>query len=313
MVVIPEKLSWLAMLLRVHGSVLPQIWRRVLVTTGLACVLTLLHMYLGWFTRSVPPLLFTVVGLALSIFLGFRNSTGYDRYWEGRKLWGGLVNTSRNFSRRILTLIHSERPEEAEQVRALQREMVYLVIAYVHSLRCHLRGDAYQTLAPLLTESDFVRLQAWSHPPLYLAQRLGESIALAHAHGWLNPLHVSLLEEPLSGLIDIQGGCERIKSTPIPLAYLILLHQLVAIYCLALPFGMVEGLDTYTPVVVMIVSYAFLGLDAIGDSIENPFELDDHDLPLSALSRSIEVNLRTQLGEVELPPLLQPDRSGLLM
>ncbi|MEZ0374088.1 MAG: bestrophin family protein, partial [Candidatus Sericytochromatia bacterium] len=175
-----------------------------------------------------------------------------------------------------------------------------------------LRGDAWEELQPLLPEADYTTLRDWSHPPLYLAQRLGEGIGVARGRGWLDPLHVALLEEPLSELINIQGACERIKGTPIPLAYIVLLHQLVAIYCLALPFALVQELNLYTPLLVLIVAYAFLGLDAIGDSIENPFEFEAHDLPLSALCVTIENNLRQQLGESAVPPLL-PDPHGLLM
>lgn len=312
MILIPHKLSWLRLLLRTRDTVLPMIWRRLLTISLVAGLITWMHEVRGWFSLSLNALPFTVIGLALSIFLGFRNSTSYDRYWEGRKLWGALVNTSRNFGRRLLTLIQAP-PEAAAEVAAWQTEMTYLLIAWVHSLRCHLRGDDLAELQPLLSAQDYAALAQWSHPPLYLARRMGEGIRTALQRGWIDPLHVELLEDPLNGLIDIQGGCERILKTPIPLAYIVLLHQLAFAYCLLLPFGLVKELELYTPLMVVFTGYAFLGLDAIGDSIENPFEFEPHDLPLSSLSRTIEINLRQQLGETDLPPALQPDAADVLM
>lgn len=311
MIIFPQKISWLWLLFRTRDSVSIQTWKRVLAITALSGVVTWLHHSFTWFSLNPSALPFTVMGLALSIFLGFRNSTSYDRYWEGRKLWGGLVNTSRNLARRCLTLIRSA--DEPAAVAAHQRETIYLIIAWAHSLRCHLRGDAYETLKALISDKDYENMLAWSHPPLYLAQRLGQQVRTALDRGWIDPLHLALLEEPLSALVDIQGACERIRNTPIPITYVSLLHQLVMIYCLALPLELVGAFDLYTPLFVLIVAYALLGLAAIGDSVENPFELEPHDLPLSQLCRMIEINLRTQLGESDLPSPLEPDSNGVLL
>jgi len=117
----------------------------------------------------------------------------------------------------------------------------------------------------------------------------------------------------LSDLCDVQGGCERIKSTPIPWSYTVLMHSIVAVYCFALPFGLIDTTKLLTPLVVALIAYAFLGLDAVGDELEEPFGSDYNDLPLTTLSRMIEVNLRQLLGESELPPLLTPDAHGVLV
>ena len=115
-----------------------------------------------------------------------------------------------------------------------------------------------------------------------------------------------MLETSLVSLTDIQGACERIKSTPIPYSYNTLIHRIVAVYTYGLPFGLVSDVGIMTPVVVLVVSYAFFGIDTVGDEIEQPFGTDPNDLPLSAISRTIEVNLRQRLGETELPPMLRP-------
>jgi putative membrane protein len=107
-------------------------------------------------------------------------------------------------------------------------------------------------------------------------------------------------------ICDVQGGCERIKGTPIPWSYTVLTHSIVAAYCFALPFGLIATTKLATPLVVALIAYAFLGLDAVGDELEEPFGADENDLPLDMLTRTIEVNLRQALGESSLPPMLKP-------
>jgi ion channel-forming bestrophin family protein len=124
-------------------------------------------------------------------------------------------------------------------------------------------------------------------------------------------MHLPVLEASLTALTDIQGGCERIKLTPIPFSYTTLIHRITAVYCYALPFGLVDVVGNYTPVVCGIVAYAFFGLDVVGDEIEMPFGDDPNDLPLRAITRTIEINLRQRLGEDPLPPPHTPTREVL--
>lgn len=309
MIVHAKKWSWFRVLFQIRGSVFPMIWRRVLATTLFAGFLTALHTQ-GWFQLTLTPLPFTIIGLALSIFLGFRNSSSYDRFWEGRKLWGQLVNTCRSFSRQVLFYIKVEDPEQTPDLKAFQQETIYLQIAYVHALRQHLRGHSFESLESWLSPAEFTALKTSSNPPMYLMNKLSAQIALAGQRGWFNPLHMPLFEERVHELSNLQGGCERILNTPLPFAYVGLMHQLAVLYCFALPFAFET--HWYTLLLVAVVSYAFLGLDAIGDSIENPFEIEPNDLPLEAISRTIEINLREMLGETDLPPPLSPNRHGVL-
>jgi len=317
---VPEKrYSWLRLLLKYRGTALPRMKGRLASTTVLAVVVTAVDLNIGFFHPDLTTLPFTLIGLALGIFLGFRNNTSYDRFWEGRKLWGALVNTTRSITRQILTLVN-EPPSSAEETGAsegatiiqFRSEMVHRVIAYVHAFRLHLRDeDKLEVLAPHLPEAEIEALRGELNRPIAILQSLGYRFRDALERGWIHPFHLPVLEKSLVSLTDIQGGCERIKSTPIPLSYTSLIHQIVALYCFALPFGIVKTVGVFTPVVVGIVAYAFFGLDAIGDEIENPFGKDANDLPLSTLSRMIEVNLRQRLGESNLPPLYKP-RGGIL-
>jgi len=127
---------------------------------------------------------------------------------------------------------------------------------------------------------------------------------------WIHALHVPVIEGSLTAMTDIQGACERIKSTPIPYSYTVLMHRLVAMYCLLLPFGLQDAAGWATPVVVLCISYALFGLDAIGDEVEQPFGVDPNDLPLSSISRTIEGNLRRRIGEP--PPKKYAPRNGII-
>lgn len=300
MVVLGKK-SWFRLIIAYRGSVLPRIWLRLVVTLVAAVAVTFLRpegLLLG---TSLTVLPFTLIGLPLGIFLGFRNNTSYDRFWEGRKLWGGVVNATRTLARRILTMVSAadHSPPSAEHL-----DLVYRVIAYAHCLRLHLRDDANNTeLVPFLPASEVEALKAEANRPIAILQGLGDRFSNAWREGRVDSLHLPTLEEGLTELTNLQGGCERIKNTPIPFSYTVLIHRIVAFYCFALPFGIAETVGAMTPLVVFLVSYAFFGLDAIGDEIEEPFGLDPNDLPLTQITTMIEANLRQRLGELELPAM----------
>jgi putative membrane protein len=318
---VPERrYSWLRLLLKYRGTALPRMFGRLVLTTLLAAAVTVTDLKFGFFHPDLTTIPFTLIGLSLGIFLGFRNNTSYDRFWEGRKLWGALVNTTRTLTRQILTFVGQQpgtgsggdAEADMEAIETFRREMVHRLIAYVHCFRMHLRDqDKLDELGPMLTATEIETLRGEINRPVAILQSMGYRFRDAWQRGWIHPMHLPMLEQSLTALTDIQGGCERIKNTPIPLSYTSLIHQIVAIYCFALPFGIVKSVGYLTPIVVGIVAYAFFGLDAIGDEIENPFGTDANDLPLSGLSRMIEVNLRQRLGETELPPLLKPKHGHL--
>jgi putative membrane protein len=168
-------------------------------------------------------------------------------------------------------------------------------------------------LEPLLGRDDCKLLLEQRNVPLAILDSLSEAVARARRAGVLRHRDVHLFENLISDLCDVQGGCERIKNTPIPWSYTVLMHSIVAAYCFALPFGLIATVQLATPLVTALIAYAFLGLDAVGDELEEPFGKDVNDLPLSTLSRMIEVNLRQALGEQELPPLLSPDADRVLI
>ncbi|MBK6463358.1 MAG: bestrophin family protein [Myxococcales bacterium] len=297
------------------GRALPRIWPRVAGVTTLAVISSYAYHHLPHFHFSLTTTPFTLIGVPLGIFLGFRNSASYDRFWEGRKLWGALVNTTRSLARQITTFIvapEGASPEEHAAVRQEQERLVRMVVAYVHAFRHHLRDqDARLGLDEVLTAEELAAIAPHENVPIALLGLLGEHFLAARRRGLVHMYHAPILEQSLVSLTDVQGACERIKTTPIPYSYTVLMHRIVGSYCALLPFGTAEALGWASVAVVAFVSYALLGLDSIGDELEQPFGLDPNDLALFAISRTIEINLLRRIDATEVPAPAKPHR-GIL-
>lgn len=317
MIVREQTTTWLGYLLKIRpGSVTSQIKWRLLFFFAVALGVTACADVLREVHLTLSPLPLSVVGVALSIFLGFRNSAAYDRFWEGRKLWGALVNTSRSFAREVLTFPETARVTDTEsaEARALQQRLVRTCIAFVHGLKLHLRDDpSWQQLG--LDDERSEQLQREHNRPTALVAMMADDLASLRRIGGLDSYHHAMLACRLGELTDIQGGCERIKSTPIPLSHTALTHRICALYLMALPFALLDGAGVLPPFVTLFVSFAFLGLDAIGDEMEDPFGTDLNDLPLDTIATNIEINLRQRLGDPRdsLPAPPTPDRDGVLL
>jgi len=317
--IVKQKLTWLRMLFFFRWSSLDDTWPRIAVITAVSIVVTWIELATGITAYSLTIAPFSLIGLALSIFLGFRNNAAYDRYWEGRILWGGMVNIARSFTRQVTTLIvapqqrHDATAKSPKWLTEFRRDLVLRTIAYVHALRHHLRdSDPTPELKDYLRDEELSALADQKNVPLAVLQEQGQRLQQAWREGWLHDYHMGLMEESLTEMTALQGGMERIKNTPIPFAYTVLIHRIVACYCFALPFGLVQTVGFLTPVVVLMISYAFFGLDVIGDEIEDPFSTAPHDLPLTAISLTIEVNLLQQIGETNLPEIPVPQDDVLL-
>lgn len=300
--IIYDRGNWLSMVFRVHGSVVKNVWPRVVATGVVATALILLQTEYPFLRRSLTTTPFLLTALPLGIILGFRNSSSYDRFWEGRKLWGSLVNTSRSAVRQIDSLIIARSAEDDGAVEAFKKETSYRLIAFVHALRLHLRSEKIgDDLSAFLGEDEISGLREEPSPPAALVHRLGRDIRHAYQKEWLESRHVVLLENSLVSLTDVLGACERIKNTPTPISYVIFIHRAVAFYCFLLPFGVFDTVKQLTPVVVFFVSYALFSLDAIGDELDDPFRPSPNGLPLGAIAKNIEIYVRRRLGEKKLP------------
>ena len=303
--IVKDKVSWVRLLFHLRGSSIVETWPRILTVTVTAAVVTYIELYYSIQAYTLTTTPFLLVGVALGIFLGFRNSASYDKFWEGRKLWGTLVNTARSLTRQICYLTDSKRDHEILQ--PFQAMFVKRIIAFAHALRCHLRDqEPFEEIKKFLPADDYAAVVAAKHRPLIILQQLSRDLAIARDRRWLSEYNHPFLEAQLNEFSNILGGCERIKNTPIPFSYSVLIHRIVAAYCLSLPFGLVETTGVLTPIVVLMISYAFFELDAIGDEIESPFGLQPNDLALTAISRNIEINLLELINEADRPDAVKP-------
>jgi len=286
------------MLLVWRGSVLSDIAPQLLLTTALAIVVTLLHGQLFLWKIPLNFVPFSLIGLTLAIFLSFRNSTSYARYWEARSLWGVLLNETRSLTRQALTLADDPVPAPL---------LVHRLIAFVHALRHQLRGtDPAADFARLLPIEDCRRLAGLRYPPAMLLLMAGEWLREMRQRGLLAPPLAQAMEVPMGRLSEALGGCERIAGTPIPFTYAVIIHRTVYLYCLLLPFGLVDAIGPMTPLIVAFVAYTFFALEALSSEIEEPFGLAPNDLALDALSTGIEASLLEMLGAGPLPEPAAP-------
>ena len=304
--IVPRTYNPIKTLFVFKGSSLERTWRRITAATLVALAVTATEIGLQLQAYSLSSLPFTLVGLALSIFLGFRTNAAYDRWWEGRKLWGGIVNISRSYARQLQTFVDDGEPRDGSP-RTLRSDTITdqttRTIAWVHSLQYHLRtGDLWkrgvgERLAPLLSADEIAELKAGTNVPINILHSMGLRLRDARQAGQLTDYQAVLLERSLQEMTALQGGCERIRNTPVPWGYTVLLHRLVFFYCFALPFGIVDEVGWATPVVVMLVSQALFGLDEIIIDIQEPFDDEPNSLPLNALAVTIESNLRDVLDQ----------------
>lgn len=281
------------MLFVLRGSVLPDIAPQLLLATGFAVLVTVFHGQIFQWKIQLNFVPFSLIGLSLAIFLGFRNSTSYARYWEARTLWGILLNETRALVRQALTHVDDQ---------AHTRVMAMYLIAFIHALRHQLRSsDSAADLRRLLSPEDCQQLNGLRYKPAALLLFAGHWIRERRQEGTLLPVLVPAMDSSMGRLGEALGGCERIASTPIPFTYAVLIHRTIFFYCLLLPFGLIDSIGLMTPVIAAFIAYTFFALEAVAAEIEEPFGLSQNDLALDAMSGMIEETLREMLGE-SLPP-----------
>lgn len=291
--IIRPHLHWFRMLLAWRGSVLPQLLPRLFLILCISIVAVAAHDHLlpiSLNLNTTAP--FSLIGIALAVFLGFRNNASYDRWWEARKLWGQLLNESRSLTRQAVTL--PVRPLPREDVAEFLAALGALSHALRHQLR---RSDPREDLAARLPAALFERVMGSRYKPATLMLYLGEWVQRHAQAGAIDPMAVIAFDRNLNGLSDVIGGCERIVSTPLPFAYSVMIHRTVYFFCASLPFGLVDSIGVFTPVFAVFVAYTFMAHEAIASQIEEPFGTDDNDLALSTMSTTIEDAMRDLRGE----------------
>ncbi len=299
MIVRPQQ-HWLRLIFVWHGSVLSKIFSRLLLNFLLSIAVIIM---LPWYTMlgikfTLAP--FSILGVAIAIFLGFRNNACYSRYVEARHLWGQLMIASRSLLREVKTTL----PDDAEL-----GQFVCLQIAFAHCLRMTLRRNPQaEPLAKYLSEKDLQTVFAAQSPANRILLLMGEWLAIRRRDGQLSDILFHSLNNRLNDMSAVLAGCERIANTPVPFAYTLILHRTVYLFCIMLPFALVVDLHYMTPFISVLISYTFISLDALAEELEDPFGTENNDLPLDAICNAIEIDLLQMNDETNVPAKHMPDK-----
>ena len=268
-------LNWLSLAVDLRSSVIGAIWRRVLATMIFAAAIS--FIYSQGVAVSQPILTSLIPSIVLGLLLVFRTNTAYERYWEGRKLWGVMIHNGRILARNIYFLISTQTSEE----KRIKLDHVKLIGTLVWTIKVHLRKEDLETeLKTLLTPNQLLELKLARQRPLRIANQLADYFRKMYEKNKLNYRFLVELNRSMDRILEAMIGCDRIASTPLPRAYSIHLKHLLLIYCLSVPFTLVEELHWLTVPAVGVITFSLLGIEEIGLEIENPFGHDPNDLPL---------------------------------
>jgi putative membrane protein len=274
--------QWWAHFCDIKGSMLREIFARVLTCVAWSTVVVLIDQQID---VSIQPTVHALLGVALGLLLVFRTNASYDRFWEGRRMWGNIINETRNLGRAGNAFLASA-PE-------LRRQLINWTIAYAYAAMHRLRGErSLGHGAKLLTEAEAAGVVSETHIPLAVATRISQTLRAARDQGVLTDYQMVALDQNSQLLVDYIGACERIQNTPLPFAYMVHLRRVLIFYCFTLPFALVGEHQWVTVLETLLVAYVFFGIEEIGVEIEGPFGLDENDLPLERFCSLIEADLQ---------------------
>lgn len=291
--IVRQRTNWLKMLFIWRGSVLKKIVPQLVIITLFSLAIYYFKGRIFDYKVHLNPTIFTLIGLALAIFMGFCNSASYDRYWEGRKLWGLLVVETRSLTRQILSLVNDDSPDAKEE----KQKVVKMISAFCWVLNDQLREKSgTEHVSRLLSPGQAEQLKNKKFQPNIILGFIADWLKEQNKKGNIDTIVLTSMDHQLNQFSNILGGCERIHNTPLPFAYSVLLHRTVYLYCFWLPFGLVDTLGWMMPLIVLLISYTFIALDAIIQEIGDPFGEEENDLALNTICRTIEFSIFEQAG-----------------
>lgn len=281
--------TWFAQIFLFHRSdTLRILWQEMLLiglyAGGLTWALTTYFPDNTHFRDTLS--VHSLVGFVMGLFLVFRTNTAYDRWWEGRKQWGSLVNVSRNFSIKIKSMITENDPE---QERILNLIAIFPFVAKEH---LRLKGGEKINYSNEFDKIILSEIQHWDHAPSGVVYAITKRIHQLHNNGKLSGEQLIILDKECTQLLDMLGACERIRSTPIPYSYSMFIKKFIFIYCITLPIGLVLDFYYWSIPVTMFIFYIIVSLEILAEEIEDPFGSDDNDLPTDDIAEKINTNIR---------------------
>jgi len=256
------------------------------------------------------------LGTAVAILLGFRNNSAYERFWEARKAWGDLTNASRYFASQVITYVRPPLDQnlEASHVADVHQKILFRHLAFVNVLRLQLLNiSRWEELKPWLSDDELQKLEKAMNKATQLNHIQAKHLRNLHESGWIaSQWYVTELMGTIKEAYRCQGISERIKNTPLLRQYSFFTKLFVWVFVLLLPLGLVQHLGWQMLPVYIALAAVFTITERIGKRTEDPFDNKMEDIPLNAICRTIEIDLRQQLGESSVPPPLKP-QDGILM
>ena len=266
------------------GALLKRLLKGLTIVTFTTTALCLLHQEFPQFNLDVSAQLPGYMGAALGLLLVFRNNTAYDKWWEARKDMGAMVNTTRNFA----ITINGSLPHENKEKFTIAK----LIIAFVYATKEHLReGTKMDEVKEYLDKEDYNKVDNSAHKPNVIANIMLHRIENLYLQKHITDIQQYILVKHVNLLIDIMGKCERIRNTPIPMAYGFLLKFFIAIYVVVLPLGLLNEVGWWSIPLVMVLYYIMMSIVLTAEEIEEPFGKDVNDLPMEQISANIKRNI----------------------
>ncbi len=275
--------DWFKLIIQFHKSdTFRQLFFSLISIGVYAGIVVYLELHFFHLNTKNPTVMHSILGFVLSMLLVFRTNTAYDRWYEGRKMWGGFVNNSRNLSLKLSAIINYKSDRE---------EFKTLISNYLFSVKNHLRETYVQTEFQETKTFLLTEFADAKHKPNIVAKHLYKKIFTLHQNKDLTAEHIIILNDELKSLTDTCGACERIKNTPIPYSYNIFLKKMIFLYCISLPIFFASEFGYLTIAITVIVLYVFASIELIAEEIEDPFGMDENDLPLDDICNRIKNNL----------------------
>lgn len=275
--------DWFKLIIQFHKSDTFRILFFSLISIGIyAAVIVYLELYYFHFNTKNPTVMHSILGFVLSLLLVFRTNSAYDRWWEGRKIWGNVVNNSRNLSLKLAAILTHKSDRE---------EFKILIANYIFSVKNHLRDTYNQKEFSETKTFGLTEFADAEHKPNVVAKHLYKKIHTLYQNKDLTGDHLIILNDELKSFTDNCGACERIKNTPIPYSYNIFLKKMIFLYCISLPIFFASEFGYLTVAITVIVLYVFASIELIAEEIEDPFGEDENDLPLDDICNRIKTNI----------------------
>lgn len=284
--------NWIKMIFALHKSdTLRILWKEMIYIGLFTLVISYLVItYAGHLHTALEKLItvYSLIGFVISLLLVFRTNTAYDRWWEGRKKWGALVNDSRNLAIKLETSIRSE------ENRDFFRRMVG---NFPFAMKEHLRNRRNLDLLEL-TEEERKNIEGKEHVPVAVSHMLTSKVKEAKRNGEVTEEEYITIDHNINALLDSLGACERIKNTPIPFSYSLFIKKFIFIYVTTLPLAFITVFGYYSVVIALFVFYVLVSMEVLAEEIEDPFGEDDNDLPTDDLSEKIRGNVNEIFSSV---------------